>query len=32
MDTSALTTTYKPVDAHGLTTVFEVLEADEKNA
>jgi len=26
----ALATTYKHVDARGLTTVFEVLEADEK--
>ena len=28
----ALATTYKHVDARGLTTVFEMLEADEKNA
>ena len=28
----ALATTYKHVDSHGLTTVFEVLEADEKDA
>lgn len=28
----ALATTYKYVAARGLTTVFEVLEADEKNA
>ncbi len=28
----ALATTYKHVDPRGLTTVFEVLEADEKNA
>ncbi len=28
----ALATTYKHVAACGLTTVFEVLEADEKNA
>lgn len=28
----ALATTYKHVDSRGLTTVFEVLEADEKDA
>jgi hypothetical protein len=28
----ALATTYKHVDSRGLTTVFEVLEADEKGA
>ena len=27
----ALATTYKHVDSRGLTTVFQVLEADEKN-
>ena len=27
----ALTTTYKQVDSRGLTTVFQVLEADEKD-
>ena len=27
----ALATTYKHVDSRGLTTVFEVLEADEKD-
>jgi hypothetical protein len=27
----ALATTYKHVDSHDLTTVFEVLEADEKD-
>jgi hypothetical protein len=28
----ALATTYKHVDARGLSTVFEVIEADEKGA
>jgi hypothetical protein len=28
----ALATTYKHVESRGLTTVFEVLEADEKDA
>jgi hypothetical protein len=28
----ALATVYKHVDSRGMTTVFEVLEADEKNA
>ena len=28
---AALATTYKHVDSRGLTTVFEVLEADEKH-
>lgn len=27
----ALATTYRHIDSHGLTTVFEVLEADEKD-
>lgn len=28
----ALATAYKHIDSRGMTTVFEVLEADEKDA